>query len=172
MDPNQEKPTDNEEQPTSSFDSTTPTTSFNSAQTEDVVSPQPAVETEPETAPVSTASFAAPTEAALPAPAPVAAIPAVTDPGHGLGIASLVVSLLGAGLVGLILGIIGLKKSKSAGHGNGLALAGIIIGAVNMIVGLIIGTILLLGVMALVAQCGDLGAGSHTLSDGTVITCN
>lgn len=56
------------------------------------------------------------------------------DGGHGLGIASLVLSLLGFGLIGLILGIVGLSKSKKTGHTNGLAIAGIVLGAVSMVI--------------------------------------
>lgn len=51
------------------------------------------------------------------------------DPGHGLGIASLIVSLLGFGIVGLILGIVALNKSKKAGHSNVMAIIGIAWGA-------------------------------------------
>lgn len=53
------------------------------------------------------------------------------DPGEGLGIASLVLSIIGFGVVGIILGIISFSQSKKAGyHKNGLALAGVIIGVV------------------------------------------
>ena len=53
--------------------------------------------------------------------------------GHGLGIASLVTSLLGLHLIGLILGIIGLNKSKKQNQKNGLALAGIIISSIGLV---------------------------------------
>ena len=74
----------------------------------------------------------------VPAPAPGAPMgqpmsqqpmQATPDPGHGLGIASLIVSVLGFGLIGLILGIIGLNKSKKAGHTNVMAIIGIAWGA-------------------------------------------
>ena len=48
-------------------------------------------------------------------------------------------------VVGLILGIIGLKKSKAAGYKNGLALAGVIISAILIgltVLGIIIGVVL------------------------------
>ena len=66
----------------------------------------------------------------------------VTDPGKGLGIASMVVSIVGAVLcnlfgitpiVGLILGIVANSKSKKAGFKNGFAIAGIVIGAVSIV---------------------------------------
>lgn len=63
----------------------------------------------------------------------------VTDPGKGLGIASMVVSIVSAvlcnpfgvaSIVGLILGIVAKSKSKKAGFSNPFALTGIIIGAI------------------------------------------
>ncbi len=46
---------------------------------------------------------------------------------NGLGIASLIFSLF-IGVIGIILGIIGLKKAKKSGHRDVLSLAGIVIG--------------------------------------------
>ena len=66
------------------------------------------------------------------------------DPGQGFGIASLVTSVLGMGLLGIILGIIGLQKSKKAGHSNIMALIGTVWGslvtlaAIPIIIGLIL----------------------------------
>lgn len=60
-----------------------------------------------------------------------------TNPGQGLGIASLVCSLIGMSLVGLILGIIAMKKSKEVGMSNGLALAGVIISSIGMVFGVL-----------------------------------
>jgi len=59
------------------------------------------------------------------------------DPGYGLGIAALILAFY-VSPVGLILGIVGLVKSKKAGFKNGFALAGIIIGALSMAVTTII----------------------------------
>jgi hypothetical protein len=86
--------------------------------------------------PTTPAPAPQPEQPATPAPtsgAPVAA----TNPGQGLGIASLVLALLGVSLVGLILGIIGMKKSKEAGMSNGLALAGVIISAIGLVFGVL-----------------------------------
>lgn len=59
--------------------------------------------------------------------------PAVSKPGEGLAIASLITSLLGIGLVGLILGIISFNETKKAGYPkNGMAIAGVIISAVQI----------------------------------------
>ncbi|MCA9347618.1 DUF4190 domain-containing protein [Candidatus Saccharibacteria bacterium] len=79
---------------------------------------------------------AAPQAAPMPATQPAVATAAV-NPGQGLGIGSLVCSLLGISLVGLILGIIGMKKSKEAGMSNGMALAGIIISSIGLVLGLL-----------------------------------
>ncbi len=103
---------------------------------------------------------------AAPKTAPAAAV----NPGHGLGIASLVVSLIGAGLIGLILGIIGLNKSKKAGQSNGLALAGIIIGAINIVVVSIVVAVFATAAVTLVNKCNELGSGTHVIS-GVTYTC-
>lgn len=51
---------------------------------------------------------------------------------NGLAIASLIVSLVSCGPVGLILGIISLSQIKKSGQqGRGMAIAGIVIGAVT-----------------------------------------
>lgn len=101
------------------------------------------------------------------APAPT---PTTVNPGRGLGIASLVVSLVGAGLIGLILGIIGLKKSQKAGQKNGMAIAGIVIGAVNIVVATIITITLVAAAAVLVNTCKDLGSGTHIVN-GASVTC-
>lgn len=59
--------------------------------------------------------------------------PVQSKPGEGLAIASLVTSLLGIGLVGLILGLVSFNETKKAGHPkNGMAIAGVIISAVQI----------------------------------------
>lgn len=95
---------------------------------------------------------------------------AAVNPGHGLGIASLIVSLVGAGLIGLILGIIGLNKSKKAGQKNGLAIAGIIIGAINIVVVTIIVIVAASAAVTLVQKCNELGGGTH-VENGVTYTC-
>lgn len=53
------------------------------------------------------------------------------DPGESLAIASLVVSVLGVSVIGLIPGVISFGQSKKGGyHKNGMAVAGVIIGTV------------------------------------------
>ena len=98
-------------------------------------------------------------------PTPVGTGYVTDDPGKTLGIISLVTSLLGIGVVGLVTGIVGRSKSKAAGHSNGMALAGIIISAISIVVGLIIGIILVLGLVvglqAVTQKCNELGPGTH-----------
>ena len=55
------------------------------------------------------------------------------DPGKTPAIIGLVLAFVGAGLIGLILSIIGYKKSKSVGIKNRIALTGIIINAISLI---------------------------------------
>lgn len=87
------------------------------------------------------------------------------DPGKTLGIVSLITSILGIGLVGLITGIIGRNKSKAAGYSNGMALAGIIISSISMVVGLIFGVLFIIGMVvglsAIDQKCKELGPGVH-----------
>lgn len=105
----------------------------------------------------------------LPPAAPVTGS-VVANPGKGLGIASLITSLLNIGLVGLILGIIGLKKSKAVGQSNVLAVIGIILGILS-IIGTIIGIILLVGgASVLLQKCQELGPGTHVV-EGVTYTC-
>ncbi len=65
---------------------------------------------------------------------PVANTVAVEDPGKTLGLVSFILSLVGGGAIAIILGILGLHKSKNAGHKNTFALAGIIIGSIATII--------------------------------------
>lgn len=73
------------------------------------------------------------------APAAPGYVPAaVTNPGKGLGIGSMVLGILSlvlwcfyyisipGSLVGIILGAVGMKKSKDAGMNNGMAVAGLV----------------------------------------------
>lgn len=53
---------------------------------------------------------------------------------NGLAIASFILSLVGLGVVGLIMGIIALNQIKTTGEqGKGFAIAGIILGVLSVI---------------------------------------
>ena len=82
-----------------------------------------------------------------PAPAQQPQI-APVNPGQTLGVISLITSLLGLSLVGLITGILGMKKSKEAGMSNGLALAGVIISAIGVVVGLLWSVLFVIALLA------------------------
>ena len=93
------------------------------------------------------------------------------NPGKTLGIVGLVLAFV-ANIVGLIVSIVALRKSKKAGFKNTPAVAGIVISIISIIgaVALIIG--LSAGAAALVGQCAEYGPGVHELDNGVTITCN
>ncbi len=65
------------------------------------------------------------------------------NPGKTLGIVGLVLGIVGffvaflAPIAGLIVSILGLNKSKKAGHKNGFAIAGIIVSSVALVANII-----------------------------------
>lgn len=113
---------------------------------------------------------------ATPAPAPGAAYsaPVVENPGKTLGIIGLVLAFV-ANIVGLIVSIVALKKSKNAGFKNGPALAGIIIASISVVVTVIVIIVTIsLGVAAagmITDACAGFASG-EVITDGvTTITC-
>jgi hypothetical protein len=112
-------------------------------------------------------------EAAASAPAPAAPAPAPgEDPGKVYGILSIVFGLLWfLSLVGLILGIIGHKKSKAAGHSTTVSTIGIVFSAIGLVIGLFVGLILIFSTAAIVQKCQELGPGTH-YENGTTFTCS
>jgi hypothetical protein len=113
---------------------TTDTSSTNEPAVEATTPVEPVVEAQPQRsyeAPVVETPVAASAPEYAPAAAPVQ--PVGENPGHNLGIASLILSIVGIHIVGLILGIIALQQSKKAGFKNGLALAGVIVGAAGLV---------------------------------------
>ncbi len=66
---------------------------------------------------------------------PPAAAP--QDPGRTMGIVGLILAIF-CSLVGVIVSAIAYNKSKQAGYQNNIALAGIIVGVVLMVVGVIV----------------------------------
>ena len=116
----------------------------------------------------------APQEPAMsyaPAPySPYAPAPVAQDPGRTLGIVGLVLSFLTA-LVGLVVSIVALRKSRRAGFKNGFALAGTIVGGLGtlvVVIALVAGGFALGGVAA---KCKELGPGTHTVN-GVTYTCS
>jgi len=135
--------------------------------------PQPITPTpEPTPTPVSPMPTADPV-APAPAAAPVTAAPVAVaeNPGKTLGIVSLVLSILGFGLIGLIVGIIGKKKSSAVGQKNVLALVGIILGILNVVATTLFIIVVAYNGVTLAAKCNDYGPGTHNV-DGVVLTCS
>jgi hypothetical protein len=113
---------------------------------------------------------------ATPAPAPSAAYaaPVAENPGKTLGIVGFVLAFV-ANIVGLIVSIIALSKSKKAGYKNGLALAGIIISSVSIVITIIvIISIVALGAAGLGAiaeACSGFASGDVVTDGVTTFTC-
>lgn len=110
-----------------------------------------------------------------PAPAPPAYTPApAASDGKTLGIVALILAFF-IQLAGLIIGIIARGQSKRAGVSNGPATAAIVISIILMVVGLIAGIAVIVGGGLLFGNlaelCSQYGPGTHTLPDGTTLTC-
>jgi hypothetical protein len=111
----------------------------------------------------------------MPAPAAPAPAPAGTDfPGKTLGIVGLILAIF-FNLIGLIVSAIALNQSKKAGYKNGPAKAGVIVGAILLVLS-IIGTIIFVVAGAalfggIVDMCAQLGEGVWEV-DGVTYTCS
>ncbi|MGO4489774.1 DUF4190 domain-containing protein [Microbacterium sp. 2RAF4] len=115
-----------------------------------------------ESAPTAAPSYPAPTAPAYPQPEP-------TPPGRVLSIVGLVLAFLAAP-IGLILSIVAAVKLGKTGQPKGLAIAGIIVGAILTIIG-IIGIILFVTVFAAIfGTCAELGTGVWEVN-GVTYTC-
>jgi uncharacterized membrane protein len=94
------------------------------------------------------------------------------NPGKTLGIVGLVLGFLGPlSLIGLILSIVGLRKSKKVGQSNGVAVAGIVVSSLVLIGVIILSVVLVTAAMHLLEVCNDLGPGTH-LQNGITYTCS
>jgi hypothetical protein len=139
-------------------------------------------------APPAAPDYSAPVPPAAPqyaAPVPPAYQPAPAGgsyPGRALGITGLIVAIVGffiipfvSGIVALILSIIGRNQSKAAGLPNPPAKAGIIVSIIVLALSIIIGIIVTIAVVAavgtIVANCNDLGPGTHIVN-GVTYTCS
>lgn len=124
-----------------------------------------------DTAPNTTNQTPTPPQQPQPAP-PLTPNPGSEDPGKSLGIAGFITSFIG--LVGFILSIIALNKSKKAGYQNGLAIAGIVIGAIVttfLTVILVIATVMAFGIVGQVYEkCNATGA-KGVYVEGQYFTC-
>jgi hypothetical protein len=102
------------------------------------------------------------------APYPYAPVPgAGPRPGRTLGIVGFIFSFFFVlDIIGLILSIMGVVKSRRAGNGNGLAVAGIIIS----LVGIALTAVLVATLVGAAQECGRLGPGVHHVGN-SVYTC-
>ncbi|MBC7725276.1 MAG: DUF4190 domain-containing protein [Burkholderiaceae bacterium] len=96
------------------------------------------------------------------APAPVA--PGGENPAKTLGIVALVLAIF-LNIVGAIVGIVALRKSKKAGFPNGPALAAIIVGFVLFLVFV---TFTVVAVIAVFATTGQIAAACEGASGQTI----
>lgn len=94
----------------------------------------------------------------------------VERPGRVVGIVGFVLSFFGLlDIVGLVLSIVGLVQSKRAGHGNGFAVAGIIISAVGIAGTAVILALLIPQFVQLGQECARLGNGTHQIGNVTYV---
>jgi len=101
----------------------------------------------------------------------VSATTEAVNPGKTLGIIGLILAFF-ANVVGLIVSIVALRKSKKAGFENGPATAGIVVSILSiLIVGAAIGAAIAAAATA-TSQCAEYGAGIHELDSGVTITCD
>lgn len=116
-----------------------------------VTTPTPEATQAPAATPETTSQEVTPAPVAQPA----AATPAAADPGKTLGIVGFVMSILGFGLISLVMSIIAKSQSKKAGFSNGFALAGIIISAVTTVLGIILFATLMMAGGAALQFCSE-----------------
>jgi hypothetical protein len=104
---------------------------------------------------------------------PVAPGGVAENPGKTLGIVALVLAIF-LNIVGAIVGIVALLKSKKAGYPNGFALAAIIVGFalfVLLIVVIVVLFVFTAGVTSdLLQQCAGNG-GEQIVIQGQTVTC-
>lgn len=114
--------------------------------------------------------YAAPPAQGYPAAgAPAYAQPTPTPPGRVLAIVGLVLAFLVAP-VGLIISIVAAVKLGKAGQPKGLAIAGIIVGALITIFWIILVIVLVAVAASLIGMCAELGQGVWEV-DGVTYRC-
>ncbi|WP_146115181.1 DUF4190 domain-containing protein [Microbacterium sp. MYb66] len=101
--------------------------------------------------------------------APAYAQPAATPPGRVLSIVGLVLAFLAAP-VGLVISIVAAVKLGKAGQPKGLAIAGIVVGAIITIFWIIMLILAITVFAALGGMCAELGPGVWQV-DGVTYTC-
>ena len=111
--------------------------------------------------------------AASPAPYSPPPAPNGDYPGKTMGLVALILAIF-LNIVGAIVGIVALRKSKKAGAKNPLALAAIIVGfalfVIFSIIGIVAGIAIASATAELFAQCEGM-SGQELVIDGTSIIC-
>lgn len=96
-------------------------------------------------------------------------VPPGPRPTDGMAIASLVTGILGMALIPLILGILSLNKIKKTGAGGrGMAIAGVVLGALGTLSYVILAILMFIGMAAMTGSSSsidnsDLGTGSSVV---------
>lgn len=103
------------------------------------------------------------------APTTMSAAPVGEDPGKTLGTVGLILAVI-MSWIGLIVSIVAFNKSKKAGFSNGVAKAGIVVGIITTIAGLVVGGIMAASIVTTIQKCGELGPGVHQ-EGGVTYTC-
>ena len=106
---------------------------------------------------------------APPTPAYAATGKPATFPGKTLGIVAIPVAIV-ASVIGIILGFVAKSQSKRAGVKNTPATVAVVIGFILLVLTIIGVAIAVVGAVALVGQCTDLGPGVHEVN-GVTYTC-
>lgn len=98
--------------------------------------------------------------------------PVPQNPGKTFGIVGLVLAFFPvANIVGLVLSILGLRRSRKAGFGNVPAVVGIVV-SILTIIGFVIFIAATVAVFGnLIDTCNELGPGTH-VRDGVTYTCS
>jgi ABC-type amino acid transport system permease subunit len=109
------------------------------------------------------------TETPVPVPTPTPQ-PTSTNPGKVLTIVAFVLSLLNGGIISLVLGIVGLLKSKKSGNKYGLAIAAIVISGVDiLIITPIVFALIFFSYAGVTLRADELNACAHQDNTGQVI---
>lgn len=87
----------------------------------------------------------------------VAQVKSGSSEGNGMAVAGFVLFFFGACFIGLILSIIGFKRAKNGADHRGLAIAGIVLNAIEL-GGYVI------GIIALIATCGAFASAVNSAS--------
>lgn len=97
--------------------------------------------------------------------------PAATT-GNGLAIVGLVLAFLPfLNIAGLVVSIIGRRAARRQNRSTKIGTIGIIVSSLSIIFTLVMVGIAVVAIGFTVAQCGDLGPGTH-LVDGVTYTCS